>query len=124
MLGRARGRPAQRRSLRNIRTAIDQFKDWADTGKLAQSEVQFGNEGYPSSLEQLVDGALIANDSLSFVCKRVNVRVEEAGSSFTGVCSKGEVLSLPISPVHTPQEIDTVVAALAEIVGPRKGRAA
>jgi len=35
-----------------------------------------------------------------------------------------QVLSLPISPVHTPQEIDTVVAALAEIVGPRKGRAA
>jgi general secretion pathway protein G len=52
-----------RRELRNIRTAIDQFKDWADRGALAQSEVQFGNEGYPSSLEQLVDGALIANDA-------------------------------------------------------------
>ena len=52
-----------RRELRNIRTAIDQFKDWADTGRLAQSEVQFGNENYPSSLEQLVDGALIANDA-------------------------------------------------------------
>jgi dTDP-4-amino-4,6-dideoxygalactose transaminase len=30
------------------------------------------------------------------------------------------VLSLPISPVHTPAEIDTVVAALADIVGPRR----
>jgi general secretion pathway protein G len=52
-----------RRELRNIRTAIDQFKQFADAGALAQSEVQFGNEGYPSSLEQLVDGALLANDA-------------------------------------------------------------
>lgn len=52
-----------RRELRNIRTAIDQFKDWAETGRLAQSEVQFGNENYPSSLEQLVDGVLLANDA-------------------------------------------------------------
>jgi phosphoribosylformylglycinamidine synthase len=44
----------------------------------------------------LLPGALIANDSLSFVCSRVSVRVEEARSSFTRVCSKGEVLSLPI----------------------------
>ena len=28
-----------------------------------RSEVQFGNENYPSSLEQLVDGALLANDA-------------------------------------------------------------
>jgi dTDP-4-amino-4,6-dideoxygalactose transaminase len=34
------------------------------------------------------------------------------------------VLSLPISPVHTPQEIDTVISAVAEIVGPRKARPA
>jgi general secretion pathway protein G len=40
-----------RRELRNIRTAIDQFKDYAESGRLAQSEVQFGNENYPSSLE-------------------------------------------------------------------------
>ena len=34
------------------------------------------------------------------------------------------VLSLPISPVHTPGEIDAVIAALAEIAGPRRGRPA
>lgn len=52
-----------RRNLREIREAIDQFKDWADVGRLAQSEVAFGSENYPSSLEQLVDGALLANDA-------------------------------------------------------------
>jgi dTDP-4-amino-4,6-dideoxygalactose transaminase len=30
------------------------------------------------------------------------------------------ILSLPISPVHTDDEIDTVIAMLAEIVGPRR----
>ena len=52
-----------RRELRNIRAAIDLFHDMAETGRLAQSEVQFGNEFYPNSLEQLVDGALLANDA-------------------------------------------------------------
>jgi dTDP-4-amino-4,6-dideoxygalactose transaminase len=31
------------------------------------------------------------------------------------------ILSLPISPVHTDDEIDTVIAALADIIGPRRG---
>ena len=52
-----------RRELRNIRAAIDLFRDMAERGQLAQSEVQYGNEFYPSSLEQLVDGALLANDA-------------------------------------------------------------
>jgi len=30
-----------------------------------------------------------------------------------------EVLSLPISPVHEPQEIETVIAVLRDIVGTR-----
>jgi dTDP-4-amino-4,6-dideoxygalactose transaminase len=30
-----------------------------------------------------------------------------------------QVLSLPISPAHEPQEIDTVIAVLREIAGPR-----
>ena len=34
------------------------------------------------------------------------------------------ILSLPISPVHAPQEIDTVIEALAQVVGPRTGRPA
>ena len=52
-----------RRTLREVRTAIDSFKDWADRGLLAQTELSFGSENYPTSLEQLVDGVLLANDA-------------------------------------------------------------
>ena len=52
-----------RRTLREVRTAIDQFKDWADRGLLAQTELSFGSENYPSSLDQLVEGVTIANDA-------------------------------------------------------------
>ena len=52
-----------RRYLREMRTAIDQFKDWADLGRIAATEIAFGSEGYPQSLEVLVDGVLIANDA-------------------------------------------------------------
>ena len=52
-----------RRTIREIRAAIDQFKDWADRGMIAQSELQFGSENYPSSLDVLVDGVLLANDA-------------------------------------------------------------
>jgi general secretion pathway protein G len=51
------------RTLREVRTAIDTFKDWADRGLLAQTELSFGAENYPTSLEQLVDGVLLANDA-------------------------------------------------------------
>ncbi|GIX50893.1 DegT/DnrJ/EryC1/StrS family aminotransferase [Sphaerotilus sulfidivorans] len=34
-----------------------------------------------------------------------------------------QVLSLPISPVHTEAEIDAVIAALSEIIGPRRSAA-
>jgi general secretion pathway protein G len=52
-----------RRDLREIRTAIDQFKDWADRGLLAQTELSLGSENYPSSLDQLVEGVVLANDA-------------------------------------------------------------
>ena len=34
---------------------------------------------------------------------------------------QGRVLSLPISPVHSDAEIDAVIAAMNNIVGPRRG---
>jgi len=52
-----------KRTLREVRTAIDSFKDWADRGLLAQTELTFGSENYPTSLEQLVEGVLLANDA-------------------------------------------------------------
>jgi phosphoribosylformylglycinamidine synthase len=45
----------------------------------------------------LLPGALLRNESLTFVCKFVNLRVENAGTHFTSQCRKGEVLNIPIA---------------------------
>jgi general secretion pathway protein G len=52
-----------RRDLREMRAAIDKFKDYADTGRIASTELQFGSENYPARLEVLVEGAAAANDA-------------------------------------------------------------
>ena len=52
-----------RRSLREMRTAIDKFKDGVDTGQIPLTELGPGNEGYPPDLETLVDGVTAANDA-------------------------------------------------------------
>lgn len=52
-----------RTELRNIRTAIDRFKDLADTGGIAVTALRMGCENYPPSLQALVDGVPRANDA-------------------------------------------------------------
>ena len=52
-----------RRSLRQMRTAIDAFKDAVDQGLIPTTELEPGNEGYPPSLEILVEGISAANDA-------------------------------------------------------------
>ena len=52
-----------RRSLREMRTAIDKFKDGVDTGQIPLTELGPGNEGYPPDLETLVNGVTAANDA-------------------------------------------------------------
>jgi len=52
-----------RRSLREIRTAIDKFKDAVDQGQIPTTELEPGNEGYPPDLETLVNGVSAANDA-------------------------------------------------------------
>ena len=51
------------RALREMRTAIDKFKDAVDSQQIAASELEPGNEGYPPDLETLVDGISAANDA-------------------------------------------------------------
>jgi general secretion pathway protein G len=52
-----------KRALREMRTAIDEFKDWADTGRIEITELQFGGENYPSSLDVLVEGVALTGDA-------------------------------------------------------------
>ena len=52
-----------RRGLREMRTAIDKFKDAVDTGQIPTTEMRPGSEGYPSDLETLVEGVAAANDA-------------------------------------------------------------
>jgi general secretion pathway protein G len=52
-----------RRALREMRTAIDKFKDAVDQGQIPMTELEPGNEGYPPDLETLVDGVSAANDA-------------------------------------------------------------
>ena len=51
-----------RASLRQVRTAIDRFKDAVDQGRVPPSEVAAGSEGYPPDLETLVEGVPLLND--------------------------------------------------------------
>src|SRR5487761_340470 len=44
----------------------------------------------------LLPGALMRNVGLKYVCKPVQVRVENVETPFTVACSKGEVLTIPI----------------------------
>lgn len=45
----------------------------------------------------LLPGAMLRNKSMKFICDNVHIRVENAGTPFTGSCSKGQVLKMPIA---------------------------
>jgi general secretion pathway protein G len=52
-----------RRELREMRTAVDKFKDAVDQGLIPMTELKPANEGYPPDLETLVDGVSAAGDA-------------------------------------------------------------
>jgi general secretion pathway protein G len=52
-----------RRNLREVRTAIDRFKDAVDQGLIPSTELTPGSEGYPATLQLLVDGVSAAGDA-------------------------------------------------------------
>ncbi|MGC8861910.1 MAG: phosphoribosylformylglycinamidine synthase subunit PurQ [Armatimonadota bacterium] len=45
----------------------------------------------------MLPGALLANRTLRFRCKYVNLRVENDSSDFTHLCKRGQVLRIPIA---------------------------
>jgi general secretion pathway protein G len=51
------------RALREIRTAIDKYKDAVDNGLIGSVDVKAGSEGYPPDLDTLVEGVTVANDA-------------------------------------------------------------
>ena len=52
-----------RRALREVRTAIDKYKDSVDNGLIGSIDVKAGSEGYPPDLDTLVEGVGVANDA-------------------------------------------------------------
>ncbi|HEY1676247.1 MAG TPA: phosphoribosylformylglycinamidine synthase subunit PurQ [Candidatus Sulfotelmatobacter sp.] len=61
----------------------------------------------------LLPGALMRNIGLKYVCKPVQVRVENAETPFTNACSGGEVLTIPIGHMEGNYFCDE--ATLAEL---------
>ena len=53
-----------RRALRDMRTAIDHYKDAADQGLIGGTELDARDEGYPPDLDVLVEGVPAAADPL------------------------------------------------------------
>ena len=49
--------------LREMRLAIDKYKDSVDNGLIGSVDVKVGSEGYPPDLETLVEGVSVANDA-------------------------------------------------------------
>lgn len=47
-----------RRSLRTLRTAIDEFKKDVDGGRIGGTYVRLGAEGYPEELDVLIEGVI------------------------------------------------------------------
>jgi len=52
-----------RRALREIRTAIDKYKDAVDQGVIGGTNIRLGSEGYPPTLDVLVEGVTPQNDA-------------------------------------------------------------
>jgi len=51
-----------RRYLREMRLAVDKFKDAADAGAIGAIDIKAGSEGYPPDLDTLVEGVSVVND--------------------------------------------------------------
>jgi general secretion pathway protein G len=50
-------------ALREIRLAIDKYKDAVDRGQIGGTDVRLGSEGYPPDLDTLVTGVTPLNDA-------------------------------------------------------------
>ncbi len=73
---------------------MDAVMKHADKGKLVLGICN----GFQILLESgLLPGAMLRNESLRFVCKNVNLRVENTDTPFTKKASKGDILNIPVA---------------------------
>ena len=82
-----------RSDLREVRTAIDRYKDAADKNLI---RVEVGTQGYPPDLQTLVDGVTVGAGGTPLV----GVAPSQTGQSGTDVASKVRFLRrIPIDPM-------------------------
>ena len=81
-------------ALAHFSPVIGAVKEFAKKGKLV-----FGVcNGFQILCESgLLPGALMRNRDLHFVCRHVNIKVENNQTPFTGELKSGEILSIPIA---------------------------
>jgi len=81
-------------ALARFSPVMNAVKDFASAGKYV-----FGIcNGFQILCEAgLLPGALVSNTNLHFICKHVNIRVENKNTPFTTELDPGEVLSIPIA---------------------------
>jgi phosphoribosylformylglycinamidine synthase len=73
---------------------MDSVRQHANSGRMV---IGICN-GFQILLEAgFLPGAMLRNKSLSFVCKHIWLRVENAGTSFTRKMTKGEIFRIPIA---------------------------
>ena len=87
---------------------MNAVKEFAKNGGLVMGICN----GFQILLEAgLLPGAMLRNRSLHFVCKDVQVRVENAATPFTGACQPGQVLTIPVAHAEGNYYTDPVTLA-------------
>jgi len=61
----------------------------------------------------LLPGAVMRNSGLRYICRHVNIRIEQTDTPFTNAAKKGEILRLPIA--HNDGNYNVDDATLAEL---------
>ena len=68
----------------------------------------------------LLPGALMRNAGLKYICKFVNIRVENADTPFTNACKPGEVLRIPIGHMEGNYYCDDADAGIVAKTKPNR----